>query len=619
MNKNIKIRVIFFGVVTGIISLIIIGKFFTLMIINPDAPVQSAGKTQVERGPILDRNGRILAIQNQLDSVETWIPYVSNAEESALLLSDVLDVDQDKLLNDFNNRHGSMWIKRKITPTESTAVIELKDSGKLDGIFLRKEYGRNYPEQRIASHILGYAGTDNTGLDGIEYTLNDILSPDPEMFDQDEVYGNQLFLTIDTNIEFFAEKYAAEAMKEHNPDSVMIIVMDADNADILACTSMPDFDPNTFYDFTDHDRKNRALSSAFEPGSVLKVFTIASFLELGGIGVNTHFYCSGQYENDSIPEPIGDLNVYGDLTPAGIIKFSSNVGAAYASDTVSNDDFYQMLLALGFGSHTQLPLPGESSGLLRSPDKWSVRSKPTIAFGQEILVSAVQLATAATVFSNDGVLLKPHLIDKILSPDGTTIDELGREPVRRVFSPETARAMLLMMETATEEGGTAHRMRTEGLRISAKTGTSQVIDPRTGSYSDENYIASALAIFPTDDPKLIIYVVIQNPKGSSYYGGRIASPVVKKLIDETVPYLGIKRGTDTVFEHSGKIKVTEPDLILIQETLPDFTGLTKRQIMSLLNDNRFKLNISGEGWVIRQSPLPGTPVTDGMEIHIEFE
>ena len=225
-----------------------------------------------------------------------------------------------------------------------------------------------------------------------------------------------------------------------------------------------------------------------------------------------------------------------------------------------------MLRSLGFGSQTQLPVPGESSGLLRTPDKWSIRSKPTIAFGQEMLVSAVQLASAATVFSNEGVLLQPHIIDRILSPDGQTIEEVGREPLHRVFSPETARAMLLMMETATEEGGTAHRMRTEGLRISAKTGTSQVIDPETGSYSDENFIASALAIFPTDDPQLIIYVVIQNPKGASYYGGRIASPIVKKMIDETVPYLGINRSTDKVLRHSGRISAVSYTHLRAHET-----------------------------------------------------
>ncbi|MDC7228600.1 MAG: penicillin-binding protein [Spirochaetales bacterium] len=619
MEKNIRYRFIFFSVLTLAIAIIITWRYFSLMVLQ-NTPISHADEAVVvERGPILDRNGRILAIQNQLDSVETWIPYIENFDETVELLSTTLNLDPETLMNDLTSRRGSMWIKRKITPTESAALNKLKSEGKLAGIYLRKEYGRNYPKQRLASHLLGYTGTDNIGLDGLEYTMNDILSPDPALSDQNELYGNQLFLTIDSNIEFFAEKFAAEALTEHKAESVMIVVMDAKNADLLACASVPDFDPNTFYNFSEEQRNNRAFAMAYEPGSVMKVFSIAAFIELGGIGVNSHFYAGGTYENEDIPETIGDLGIYGDLTPAGIIKYSSNVGAAYASETVSRDDFYQMLRALGFGSQTQMPVPGESSGLLRSPDEWSVRSKPTIAFGQEILVSAVQMATAATVFSNDGVLLRPHIIDRILSPDGQTIENVGREQVQRVFSPQTARAMLLMMETATEEGGTAHRMRTEGLRISAKTGTSQVIDPETGTYSTENFIASAMAIFPTDDPQLIIYVVIQNPKGDSYYGGRIASPIVKKLIDETVPYLGIRRSTDKVLEHSGKISVPKELNLTVGETLPDFTGMPKRRLLNLFNDDRLIINFSGDGWVVNQSPPPGTAVKDGLEIFIEFK
>ncbi|MDC7126986.1 MAG: penicillin-binding protein [Spirochaetales bacterium] len=619
MDKHIKNRFFFFIMVTAVISIIIIGRFFSIMVLNSSPKKTITTNTIVERGPILDRNGSILAIQNQLDSVETWIPYIENKEEQAKLLAEALSLDSEKLLKDFNTRRGSMWIKRKITPTESSAVNKLIKEGKLPGIYIRKEYGRNYPKQRLASHILGYTGTDNTGLDGIEYTMNNVLSPEPSGSGKKEEYGNQLFLTIDSNIEFFAEKYAAQALKEQKAKSVMIVVLDAKNADVLACASMPDFDPNTFYNFSADARKNRAITMAYEPGSVMKIFSMSSFLELKGITPDSHFLCNGTYLNGNFPHPITDLGSYGVLTPAGIIKYSSNVGAAYSSETVSKDDFYTMLCSFGFGTQTGIPFPGESSGLLRSPDKWSARSKPTIAFGQEMLVSAIQLASAATVFSNEGVLLRPHIIDKILSPDGKVIEEVNREPLRRVLSKETANEMLLMMETATEDGGTAHRLRTEGLRISAKTGTSQVIDPKTRTYSDQNYMASCFAIFPTEDPQLIIYVVIQNPKGSSYYGGRIASPIAKHVIDDCVAYLGISRSTDKVLKHSDKISIPKQSSVTIGDTIPDFTGIPKRSLLSLFKDDRFTVNMRGEGWVVKQSPPPGTKVNGKMEIVLEFE
>ena len=263
MDKNLRNRFLFFCAVTALIIIIVLWKYFSLMVLEHTPEEIYNDPQSVERGPILDRNGYILAIQNQLDSVETWIPYITDAAETAALLSEILDIDREYLISEFTTRRGSMWIKRKITPTESQKLQSLKDQGKLEGIYLRKEYGRNYPKQRLASHILGYTGTDNIGLDGIEYTMNNVLSPEPVKSTQTESYGNQLFLTIDSNIEFFAEKYAAEAMEEHKAESVMIIVMDALNADILACASMPDFDPNTFTDFTDEERRNRAFSMAY--------------------------------------------------------------------------------------------------------------------------------------------------------------------------------------------------------------------------------------------------------------------------------------------------------------------------------------------------------------------
>ncbi|MBI9102580.1 MAG: PASTA domain-containing protein [Spirochaetales bacterium] len=612
-------RFITLMVITLIFTLLLLWKYFSVMVLNSTDSSAVNRKPLIERGPILDRNGRILAIQNEMDSVEAWIPYIVDHENTALRLSEILDIDKDFLLDSFNEKQGSMWIKRKITPTESDNVHRLLDTEDMKGIYIRKEFGRNYPQQNLASHLLGYAGTDNRGLDGIEYTMDDVLSPSEHLNESDQQYGNQLFLTIDVNIQFFAEDLAKKAYYEHDADSVTILVMDAKNADILGYASIPDFDPNNFQHYTDSERKNRPIVSAYEPGSVFKAYSLASLLEQGGITFQDTFYCDGSYENDSFPEPIRCLGHHGTVSPADIIKFSCNAGAAYASDTVTNEELYSMLIGFGFGAPTQLPLPGESHGLLRLPGDWSARSKPTLAMGQEILVSAVQMITAATVFTNDGVLLKPHVVDKILSPSGAVIKDYTREPVRRLLSPGIARGMLSLMETATTTGGTAWRLKTEGIRVAAKTGTAQLTDPETGGYSDKVFGASCLAILPADDPRYITYIIIDNPKGESYYGGTIASPVIKELIDNLILYGGIPRSEDEATIHPGRIVIPPAKNTIPKGVLPDYTGYSKRELIPLFQEGGLIVNLEGEGWVIKQEPPAGTPLEQGMKLLLELE
>ncbi len=618
-DKQFGGRFITVIVITLILALLLLWRYFSVMVLNPRDITPSIQKPVLERGPILDRNGRILAIQNEMDSVEAWIPYISNHEYTAEKLSEILDIDKEYLLNSFEERNGSMWIKRKITPTESDNIHQLLEEEEIRGIYIRQENGRNYPQQNLASHLLGYAGTDNKGLDGIEYTMDAVLSPGDHLNTSEQRYGNQLFLSIDINIQYFAEELARTAFEEHTADSVTILVMDAKNADILGYASIPDFDPNNFQHYSEMERRNRPMVSAYEPGSVFKAFTLASMLELDGIGFQDTFYCNGSYESEKFPESIRCLGNHGEVSPANIIKYSCNAGAAYASDEVSNEEFFAMLSAFGFGIPTQLPLPGESHGLLRTPEKWSARSKPTLAMGQEILVSAVQMITAATVFTNEGVLLKPHVVDKIVSPSGALIKDYVKEPVRQVISPRTAEGMLAMMETATTTGGTAWRLKTEGIRISAKTGTAQLADPEGGGYSDKIFGASCLAILPADDPMYICYIIIENPKGVSYYGGTIASPVIKKLIDDLIVYGQIPRSNENITEHPGKIVIPVSRNEAIDGVLPDFIGFSKRELIPLFQEGTISVNLSGEGWVVNQDPPAGTPIEPGMILNLELE
>jgi len=278
-----------------------------------------------------------------------------------------------------------------------------------------------------------------------------------------------------------------------------------------------------------------------------------------------------------------------------------------------------MLIRFGFGSDTALPFPGESNGLLNDVDEWSARSKPTMAFGQEISVSAVQLVTAATAFANDGFILEPHIVKKIVSPDGKVIEEFNRKPLIDAISPETAQAMLMMMETATQSGGTATRAAIDGVRVSAKTGTAQVFDAKTGTYSDEAFLASCLAIFPSDDPELIIYVVINHPKAGETYGGRIAAPVVKELGESLVDYLEIEREGDQIISHDGTVQIQGLPPLLVGDSVPDLTGYSKRQLLPLLNMENISVSIRGSGWVVGQTPAPGVPITSGLKIVLELE
>jgi cell division protein FtsI (penicillin-binding protein 3) len=624
-NTKERRRLYFFILFLAALALLILGRLMQLMLFTPqsDAP-DSITLPVVERGPILDRNGKILAISTRLDSVAAWIPDVADLDDSADLLARILEIPYDSILSRLKNNSGFVFIKRKITPTESEAIQSLKEQGKLTGINLIPEFGRNYPEQTLASHVIGYVGVDNIGLDGIEYTFNNVLSPPAVSTVQDprEVLGNQVFLTLDINIQEVIEEYARKAYEANEADAVYILVMEADTGQILGYCGIPNFDPNEYNSYDSVALKNLPLVRAFEPGSVFKIFSISSLLQLGGIDTDEEFFCGGVYQMD-LPDgqtiEIRDLASHGWVNAQKILKYSCNVGAALASEKAGEEEFHRMLVLFGFGKPTDLPLPGESAGILAETDRWSARSKATIAFGQEVSVSSLQILQAATVFANRGLLLKPHIIRKIVSAQGETIRDQAREPLREVLSPVVAQQVLEMMETATEDGGTARRGRVEGVRISAKTGTAEALDPDTGEYSEKHFVASYLGILPTDDPQAIIYVVIDYPKSSAYYGSQIAAPVFKETAEWLVDYMGIPRSGASVVRHSGSVRIRLPEPLKVDSEMPELLGMPKRLLLPLFQQGEFDVRMKGEGYVVAQNPPPGTPLEPGMIIELYLE
>jgi cell division protein FtsI (penicillin-binding protein 3) len=291
-----------------------------------------------------------------------------------------------------------------------------------------------------------------------------------------------------------------------------------------------------------------------------------------------------------------------------------------ASEGISANDFYKSLKNFGFGAPTGLPLPGESHGLLNAVSQWSARSKPTIAIGQEVGVSAIQVVTAATTLANGGVLLQPRIVSEVTAADGSMVKAYPRTPVREVISPRTARTMLDLMElTVSSPGGTARRAAVPGLSISAKSGTAQITDPETGNYSDERFLSSVLALFPTEDPRLIVYVVLENPQGESIYGAQTAAPMVKKIAETLSPVYGIPLAGNLVMDHPGKVKVENPVPEPLGDVLPDMQGYSKRMLLPYLQRTDIRWTLDGEGWVVFQFPPPGTPVESGMSVYLELE
>lgn len=596
----------------GLVVVLIAVRYATIMLAPVETTRLPGAVEPMERGPILDRNGRILAIQTELETVWAWRPDVDDPARTAAVLAPILDLGETELRRRLTGDSGTVVIKRTISPSESEAIRAAREAGDLTGVRLRPDYGRSYPEREAIGPVLGFVGADGSGLEGVEYTMDRWLAPSSD----GAGLGNQVFLTIDMNVQHESERLARAALEEHDADSVVLLTMDARTGDLLGYASVPSYDPNQFGRYTESQRRNRPIADVYEPGSVFKVFSIGSFLQLGAISPSSTFATTGVY--DRTDPPITDLANYGTVTTAGILRLSSNVGAALASEQADQRSFYTMLRLFGFGEETGIDLNGEESGLLARPENWSGRTKPTLAIGQEIAVTALQLVSAATVYANDGILIKPNIIDRVVSPRGEVVLDYGRTPVREVVSPSVAREMLLAMEQAVSGNGTARRLAYDGLRVAAKTGTAEKLDPATGTYSDVAFLASTLAILPVDDPSVIVYMAIDYPKAGEFYGGRIVTPVLRDYFDFLVPYLGIPVEGDDRIVHGGRITVDPVVLPPIGATLPDFTGLPKRALLPLLDRDDLTVVIEGFGWVRDQDPPPGTTVRRGMTVTLEL-
>ena len=503
------------------------------------------------RGRILDATGGALASTADVDSAYANPREVVDVGGSAQAIAEVLDVDVRELEARLASQRHFVWLKRHLTAQESRAVRALG----LPGVGLTPEPRRFYPTSALAGQLLGFAGIDGVGLEGIELSMDslltgkvaqraslrdasgDLLVSDPSAKAEP---GATISLTIHRTIQFASERALEDAIRENQASSGVALVLEVGTGNVLAMASWPPMDPNDPVEARARGARNRCITDVYEVGSVMKVFTVAAALEAEVIEPDTLFDVEGgRYRFAG--KTFQDSHHDSELTVSQIIKRSSNVGAIKIARLIGAEKLRETLVTFGFGQLVDIELPGEQPGLLRPAARWGDIGLATHSFGYGMTSTPLQVVAALAAIGNGGIYVEPRVVAEVRGADGGLVYQ-RKSNSRRVVTEETAANLLPMLESVFEkgrDGGTARHIDVPGFRVGGKTGTAHKVDPKTRAYSDDLYLSSFAGLAPIDDPKIAVLVMIDEPKGEHYYGARVAGPPWARIVAETLPYLGV--------------------------------------------------------------------------------
>ncbi|HCY84829.1 MAG TPA: penicillin-binding protein 2 [Desulfobacteraceae bacterium] len=534
---------------------LLVAKSFEVQIFEADDLSQKAQQAyakrltiQGDRGQILDRNLNKLGTSIDAPNITADPKQVPKASVTAEKLSKILNVPKNELTKKLSKDSRYVMLAQRVSPDQASAVRALN----LKGIYLKDDSKRFYPNRGLAAQVIGFTGNEDRGLEGLEYKYNAVLEGsrvqmevtrdgngrilDIDKDKREELRGNTLVLTIDKKIQFLSERTLADTVKAHKAKSGMALVMRPSTGELLAVAHYPEFNPNNYGGFSRDKFRNRAVTDAFEPGSIMKIFTVAAAIETG-IAPKSIFFCeNGKYRIGGYT--IHDTHPEGWLTLSKIVQFSSNIGAAKITETIGKKALHQYLAAFGFGQKTRVGSPGESSGTLLPSRKWSKIDTGAISFGQGISTTGVQLISAISAIANDGRLMQPMLIKKILSNTGRELERFDPVIVRQVVSPKTATLVKDMMHQVVQEEGTGTQAAMDGYTVCGKTSTAQKTEAGKKGYARGKYIAAFGGFAPLKDPKLAILVVVDEPR-PNHYGGVVAAPAFKTIMSKSFNYLSI--------------------------------------------------------------------------------
>jgi len=652
-EKWFRLRIAFLLCIFSFLFLIVVGRAYQLQVLQSQKLAVLAERQHQrvvplvpKRGILYDRKREELAISMDVDSVFAQPGKMENLAEAAKKIASVLGKRPEAVLKKLKEEKPFVWLERGIT-AEQRAAIEKHN---LEGVDFLKEAKRFYPQRDVGAQVIGFAGLDSQGLEGIELGYDEFLkgepgyiliakdalgrpiSPeDPGVRQSQE--GCEAVLTLDRNIQYLVEKELKKAVQAASAKGGMAIVMNPKTGEILAMAGQPSFDPNRFSAYPSHLLKNRNITDVFEPGSTFKVFLLAAALEEGVASPKDVFFC----ENGAYPiggRVIHDTHKYGWLSLSEIIKVSSNIGASKVGKKLGRGKYHHYLKTFGFGSKTGIDLPGEISGFLPGPQHWSEVGLANISFGQGVSLTALQLTNALAAFANGGALMRPFVVKAVLNHEGVVLKENRPKVIRQVVSPETARTVAAIMKTVTEEGGTGKAASVAGYEVAGKTGTAQKALANGKGYSDKR-IGSFCGFVPAGDPQVVITVVIDEPEGIRY-GGVVAAPAFKAIAEQVLPYLGSypKGTTYLLAESKGKgipppVAESRPsdsgspagpgDSGETQGVMPDFSGKSIRQVLQMAQRLGLELKFVGSGKAVAQTPPPGQVLQGGMKGTVRFQ
>lgn len=499
------------------------------------------------RGTIYDSGLKKQAVNIPVDSLYAVANEMRPEDKEAAVgeLSSILNLDEAYLRERLGRDKSFIWIARKITPEQSEALRRLN----LKGLDFLKESRRSYPNSYLAAQVIGFAGLDNTGLEGLEVYYDKYLKGEAgwAIFLRDAHQkrldlwakmvlskdGYDLLLTIDETIQYIAERELGKVFEKYHAKAASIIVMDPHTGAILALANRPGFDLNAYSRTGNEQIRNRAICDLFEPGSVFKIVTAAAALEEKKVTEEDRFFCeNGSYRVAN--HTLHDHRPHGWLTFREVIEQSSNIGTVKTAQILGPELLYKYVKLFGFGSKLGIDLPGEISGMVKEPRAWSKTTIGAIPMGQEVGVTVLQLASAISVIANGGQLMRPYVVQEVRDKYGETIKKVPPVMIRKVISLETANRVKKILGGVIEDG-TGKMAKIPGSSAAGKTGTAQKLEPN-GSYSHNKFIASFIGFAPLEEPLVAIVVVVDEPR-PYYFGGVVAAPVFKVVASDVIKYL----------------------------------------------------------------------------------